>query len=443
MLAGIPGSGTSTTLSTIALTMARAWSPDDLDLFVLDMSSRDLAVLEGLPHTVSYVGPGPGARERQVRLLSHLRSELERRRATAGPHRRTVLLLDGLASLRDEYQDFDGQLILDSFYRVYAEGPEVNLWTAVSTTRAKAVPSAMDEVTTQKWMFRLADPYDYSAVGLRPADAPAQVPGRTVGAETALQTHVATPGCALDDAVGLVRRAWPDAVRKVSVVRALPELVPAADLEAGDATAEPWRVPIGLRGTDVATAYVELYEGEHALIAGPARSGKSTALLGLIESLRRLKAPGGSKLSVYGLCQRRSSLASAPLDRVAVGADEVAALVASVRLARGPVVLLIDDAEQFEDTDASLSGLLGANLPNLHVVAAGRSDELRSLYSHWTRTLRKSRAGVLLQPDLDYDGELLGVQLPRKSLVPLTIGRGYLCQSGAAVLVQTAAPAAG
>ena len=78
-----------------------------------------------------------------------------------------------------------------------------------------------------------------------------------------------------------------------------------------------------------------------------------------------------------------------------------------------------------------------------HIVAAGRSDDLRSLYSHWTKTLRKARAGLLLQPNVDYDGELLGVTLPRKSMVPLTLGRGYLCQSGGTTLVQSAGPDAG
>ena len=441
LLAGIPGSGTSTTLSTIALTMARAWAPEDLDLFVLDMGSRDLEPLGALPHTVSYVGPGPGARERQVRLFSHIRAELERRRGVPGPHRRTVLLLDGLAALRDEYQDYEGQAVLDSFYRVYAEGHEVNLWVAVATTRPKAVPSAMDEVTTQKWMFRLADLYDYGTAGLKPKDAPAHVAGRTVGAETRLQTHVATPGCSLEDAVALVRRAWPDARPKVSVVRSLPDRVGTDELEPGSVTGEPWRIPMGLSGADMQTAFLELYEGEHALVAGPARSGKSTVLLGLAETLRRARTPDGRPPLVYGLCQRRSPLGRADLDRVAVGPDEVAALVASVRMARGPVVLLVDDAEQFDDSDASLSGLLGAGLPNLHIVAAGRSDDLKSLYSHWTKTLRKARAGVLLQPNVDYDGDLLGVVLPRKSLVPLTVARGYLCQSGTSQLVQTAGPA--
>nr|BFF15280.1 hypothetical protein GCM10025699_65830 [Microbacterium flavescens] len=132
----------------------------------------------------------------------------------------------------------------------------------------------------------------------------------------------------------------------------------------------------------------------------------------------------------------------AALDRVAVGADEVPALLAALRLERGPVVLLIDDAERFDDTDQAIASLLAANRPGLCVIAAGRSADLRTLYSHWTKTLRKSRCGVLLQPDVDYDGELLGVTLPRRAPVALTQGRGYLGVGGAVRLVQAMSPSA-
>ena len=140
MLLGIPGSGTSTTLASIALTLASAYSPEELDLLVLDMGSRDLAPLAGLPHTAAYVGSGSGTREQQVRLLKYLRAELDRRRAQPGGHRRTVLLLDGLAALKEEYDDFDGLQFLEGLYRAYADGPDVGLWIACATTRAKAVP---------------------------------------------------------------------------------------------------------------------------------------------------------------------------------------------------------------------------------------------------------------------------------------------------------------
>ena len=53
--------------------------------------------------------------------------------------------------------------------------------------------------------------------------------------------------------------------------------------------------------------------------------------------------------------------------------------------------------------------------PDVVVVAAGRADALRGLYSHWTRTVRAGRVGLLLQPDVDLDGDLLSVRLPRRT----------------------------
>ncbi|WP_159570352.1 FtsK/SpoIIIE domain-containing protein [Curtobacterium sp. 18060] len=435
MLMGIPGSGTSTALATIALQLAAASSPDELDLLVLDMGPGDLAPLAQLPHTTAYVGSGAGAGELQTRFLRHLRVELERRRAAPGG-RRAVVLIDGLAALRDEYQDFEGQQLLDALYRVYAEGPALGISFAVSTTRAKAVPSAMDEVTTQKWMFRLADPYDYASIGVRPKDVPPPVPGRFIDSTMRLQSHVATPDVPLAEAVTRIADTRPGSSRKASAVGRLPDAVLVDELGAGAVFAgEPWRIPIGIAEDDLQPASVEVYDGEHVLVAGPARSGKSSVLLAVAELARTAE---GVRPAVWAICDRRSPLASGSFDRIAVGPDEVPALLAGLRLERGPVLLLIDDAERFEDGDQAIATLLTTERPGLCVVAAGRSADLRSMYSHWTRSVRKSRCGVLLQPDVDYDGELLGVTLPRRAPVALTVGRGYAASGGTVRLVQTA-----
>ncbi|WP_434995859.1 FtsK/SpoIIIE domain-containing protein [Arthrobacter sp. Ld5] len=440
MLMGVAGSGTSTALASIALSLARDTDPADLDLMILDLGSRALEALEGLPHTVAYVGTGAGAKEQQARFLRHLHAELERRRAAPGPHRRTVVLLDGLASLRDELQDYDGQQLLDLLYRAYADGPALGLSFAVSTTRAKAVPSAMNEVTLQRWLFRLADTYDYSSLGVRGKQIPAPLAGRCVDPRTALQMHVATPGVGVPAAVERVRQSWADAPAKSRAIRRLPADVTLQDLGVGpQLESEPWRIPLGMREADLSPAFLEVYEGEHALVAGPARSGKSTLLLALAAALRGVATPQGAA-QVWGICDRRSPLASADLDRTAVGADEVPALLASLRLERGPVFLLIDDAERFDDPDQSIAGIVASGQSGLCVVAAGRAADLRGLYGHWTKTVRKARLGVLLQPDVDYDGELLGATLPRKAPVAMTAGRGYLGVGGQVALVQSISP---
>ncbi|MCC3273641.1 FHA domain-containing protein [Arthrobacter zhangbolii] len=437
MLLGVAGSGTTTTLASIALTLASSTDPADLDLMILDMGSRELEVLKDLPHTVAYVGTGAGAKEQQARFLRHLHTEMEARRADPSRKSRTVVLLDGLASLRDEFQDYEGQQLLDLLYRAYADGPALGLSFAVSTTRAKAVPTAMNEVTLQRWLFRLADTYDYSSLGIRGKAIPAPLPGRCVDPRNTLQMHVATPAVGIAAAVERVRQIWGDVPAKAPAIRRLPSDITLEELGARpQLEGEPWLIPVGMQEADFSPAFLEIYEGEHALIAGPARSGKSTLLLALAGALRGAVTPQGPA-QVWGICDRRSPLASADLDRVAVGTDEVPALLASLRLERGPVFLLIDDAERFEDADQSIGGVVASGQAGLCVIAAGRSADLRGLYSHWTKTVRKSRLGVLLQPDVDYDGELLGGMLPRKAPVAITTGRGYIGIGGRMALIQS------
>lgn len=339
---------------------------------------------------------------------------MQRRRESHQAHRTMVILVDGFATLKDEYQDYEGQQMLDAFYRVYADGPAVGMHFAVTTTRAKAVPSAMDEVTTQRWVYRLADPYDYSSLGIKGKDLPAPVPGRCVSSATLLQMHSATPDHGLESAIAEATAKWAHIQAKPDAVGALPDNVPASRFTGlVDLAAEPIRIPVGLREDTLSPALLDLYEGEHVLITGPARSGKSTLLLAIAGVLRA--APEDQRPVVWGIYDRRSPLRGAGLDRYAENADEIPALLAMLRLETRPVFLLIDDAERVEDADQSLTSLLNTAPPNLHAIAAGRGSDLRSLYSHWTKSVRKARCGVLLQPDIDYDGELLGARIPRNA----------------------------
>jgi S-DNA-T family DNA segregation ATPase FtsK/SpoIIIE len=200
---------------------------------------------------------------------------------------------------------------------------------------------------------------------------------------------------------------------------------------------EPWVVPVGIAESDLGRAALTLYEGEHALIAGPARSGRSTALQAIAATLR-----AGSAVHLAGLGGRRSPLRECgALDEVAGTAGEAAALLARLRTVGGPVALLIDDAETLDDADGAIDLLLKAEIPGLHAFVAGGNDTLRSLYGHWTKTVRRSRTGILLRPNVDLDGDLLGTTLPRRAPVALSVpGRGYLVAGGETRVVQVAAP---
>jgi S-DNA-T family DNA segregation ATPase FtsK/SpoIIIE len=121
-----------------------------------------------------------------------------------------------------------------------------------------------------------------------------------------------------------------------------------------------------------------------------------------------------------------------------VDPDDLPGTLEALAAAAEPRVLLVDDAEQLDDPCGSLANLLTLSPPGLHVVASARADALHSAYGHWTRLVRASRAGLLLRPDADLDGELLGTTLPRRAPVVLGPGRGYLVHDGQCDVVQVA-----
>jgi S-DNA-T family DNA segregation ATPase FtsK/SpoIIIE len=100
-------------------------------------------------------------------------------------------------------------------------------------------------------------------------------------------------------------------------------------------------------------------------------------------------------------------------------------------------LLLIDDADTVDDPSRALSDLFGAPLTNLHAVVAGRTDALKTL-GHWSVGVRRSRTGLLLQPEVQVDGTLLGVTLPRRPVPPVRPGCGYRVDPGGFELIQVA-----
>jgi len=166
--------------------------------------------------------------------------------------------------------------------------------------------------------------------------------------------------------------------------------------------------------------------GEHAIVLGPSRSGRSTALMTLARAWQGAHPHG----AVVSLCPRRHGARAGTIVTDVREAQE-----SLERCGRG--LLIIDDAELVDDPSGWLAALISRD-EDVTVLAAGRPDSLRTAYGHWTAAVRRSRLGLVMASCSDLDGDLLSAVLPRRSPIPARAGLAWLVAEGGSCLVQIA-----
>lgn len=446
---GVSGAGTTTALGTLAVSLANAHPVERLHMYVLDFGTQALAPLADLPHVGVVVGSAD--KDRQARLIRFLSDEVDRRKkwvATSGaakvnagtegsPFPLVVLMLDNFSAFSAEYQDLSGGPVRDQFGRLVADGPGLGIVVVVTADRPAAIPSSVANLAPQKLVFRLGETQDFSYFGIPPREVPKLGPGRAIDVASRLEVQVALPGpSGLADAVKAVatRVGLVEATQRPSPIGVLPEDVKVSEVdETLSIAAESWFVPLGIGDAALAPVGVTLHEGEHLLVTGPSRSGKSTTL----DAIAAMVASRHPDVVISAVTLRRSPLQDAPeIGRLARTADEVDTVLQELLADPAPQLLLVDDCEMLDDPRSLLTRALSETRADLHVIAAGRADGLRSAYGHWTQSLRRSRLGLALKPDLDRDGDLWGASLPRKGPSQFPAGRGYLIIEGEVELTQ-------
>lgn len=435
---GMVGMGTTTTLQTLAMSIARQHDPDRCHLYGIDFGGGGLTQLTALPHCGAVVTAAQ--REQQFRLMRMLAGEVDRRRELVGDERddepTIVVLIDDVAAMLAEHEGLEGQELVDQFKKVFAEGTGVRILVAVTGNRPNALPLRMNAGVNQKLLLKHADNSDFGQIGVREKSLPSFVPGRAILSSTKQVVQIALPGDA-DAAVPHAQEAEAgQPARRPAVVAALPAELAFTDLVGQPSEGPPITLPIGLDDATLGAASLVIHPGDHVTICGPPRSGKSTLMCVISAQIRRL-FPDVVQLALTD--EHRSAFHGwKSLDGCGTfdGLEQYLAMGPSQT---GRWVVFVDDAPAVDDRKKILENLVRAR-PDLHMVVSGRSSELRSGYGHWSRPLRQSRTGVLLQPDLSADGDVFGVRLPRRVPVPFVPGRGYLVVAGEFGLAQFALP---
>ncbi len=413
-----------------------------------------------------------------------------------------LLLIDRFEGFLASFEDADGGALVEMLTRLLREGPSVGI-RVIMTGDRRSASGRFSAAIENRFMLRMTDRSDYTMVGLASGAVPDSLPpGRGFQLEGSVETQIALLD---DDPSGRAQVAALHRLAEVAAARdgvpagpvtgargdyrrpfridVLPERITVTETEAlrpdpgrrpqtspspsphpsllmdspissypagqtpapaGWAGTQP--VPlaalIGAGGDELAPVEIDLAaDGPGFVIAGPPRSGRSSALLTMAESL----LAGGARLLL--LTPRRSPL-SALADRPGVidllGADAQAANIDAALESAGPsggLVVLMDDAELLATApiaDRMTEFLKTARDSGCAFVAAGTTDDLTGQYRGFMVDARRSRCGVILAPSTPNEGDLFGIRLSRNTGGSMPIGRGLFVLRGKPTPVQIA-----
>jgi DNA segregation ATPase FtsK/SpoIIIE, S-DNA-T family len=447
---GAGNSGKTTVLTSAALALARAYRPQEASLYCLDAANGSLAPLAGLAHCGGVVMVDEEERVQRLLRLLLQRIELRTARAAAQSSQEagsviTVLLLDDFGSFAQLYDRPGAGPAYELMQRVLTGGRAAGVHVVLTASRRGALPVALATHFGQRLVLRMTTEEDMLSLGLdAKAIRGAHLPVGSGFTQDSHEFHVAVP-CTGDTPLPLseaVASISHDGASPVARVEVLPTHVPRASLTPAGGLDS---IPIGISDEHLGPVTVDLSQ-LHFLIVGPYRSGRSTALATVAHGVRQ----ANPRATLHLISPRRSPLRELDLwAEVALSSEECAELAGSLveRLEQGefqsaPSVLFIDDGGEIADA-ASVTRLERlvrvARDSSLRVVSSVEAGAARGIGVSWIRELRREGHGLLLDPDLAADGDLLGARLPRRVAAPMSAGRGFLIVRGTAELMHVAA----
>jgi len=446
-IVGAPRSGRSQALRTIAGVAAARVRASDLHLYGIDCGNGALLPLADFPHAGAIAQrhqvdrvqrllarPGGEVTTRQGVLSAGGYADLAEQRAAAGPDSRLphiVLLIDLWEGFVTSLGNVDDGALVDQVQFLLREGASVGIHV-VATGDRQLLSGRLSTLVEHKLVLKLTERSDYSLANLNPRKLPEHIPpGRAFRSENAVELQIALlaadPAGAAQAAAlreiavrATAREAKLPAARRPFRLDALPTTLALDEALArtGDEQREAGWALVGVGGDELRGLGVNLFDGPPTfVVAGPAKSGRSTALA----TMARTLLDGGA--SVVILAPRPSPL------RDLEGAPGVVAVLTQTELDETDLaphfegatkrVLIIDDGELLRDVAAKdwLKELVRtARDRGVGIILAGDSSQVAGGFSGWQVEIRKNRSGILLSPQSVSDGELVGARLSRSSL---------------------------
>jgi S-DNA-T family DNA segregation ATPase FtsK/SpoIIIE len=466
LVIGSPRSGRSQFLRTIAGAAAKSFSPNDLHIYGLDCGNGALVPLTSLPHCGAVVSRSQG--ERAQRLLGRMAKEIARRqnllsglgvadiseqRRSAAPGERLphiILLLDRWEGFISAFAELDGGQPLETMLNILREGGSVGIHAIVAGDRSLA-SGRVGSLCDNKLALRLADKGDYTYVGLNPRQLPDEIlPGRGISVENVTEVQIALLA---DDESGQAQAAALSSIGEDAKAQSADTWTirpfRVDDLPAHVSFQEAWEMEshdeaglfalAGIGGDELAARGPNLLANPTFVVAGPGRSGRSTALMSIAQSLLLQKSEliiAAARVSPLRSLQGTPGVRSVISDSKTTVEEwtELLGIESDQRL-----VVLFDDGEDFRESPAGelfRQIMQGSSSLATGLVIGGTIGAVCSGLSGWQVDAKKARQGLLLSPQNNNEGDLIGARLSRSAVTgTVQPGRGLLHLGDGQVMV--------
>ncbi|WP_354637693.1 type VII secretion protein EccCa [Kitasatospora camelliae] len=478
---GGPQTGKSTLLRTLMLALALTHTPAEAQFYCLDLGGG-LASVGGLPHVGSIAGRLD--RDRVLRTVEEVAQLLEVREqlfadrglesmaayreqrargAVDSPYGDVFLVVDGLATLRQDFEELD-----DRIAELAARGLAFGVHLVVSAVRWSEIRPRLRDLIGTRMELRLGDPLE-SEVGSRAAAGVPQQPGRgLVGSGHHFRSALPRLDGSTDpaDLAGATRAAVAEIAAfrtgpAAPGVRLLPTELPADLLPAPQPGP---RICLGWDEQRLQPVWHDFAHTPHLSVFGDGETGKTNALRLVLRSITGHHTPDQAKILLAD--PGRALLEAVPEPyRVgyAVETDALAALANSAAVSmhrrlpgpditpehlhrrdwwEGPDLFVVVDDYDLFTTGTAVGGPLAALVPylaqgvhiGLHlVVARSTSGAVRAMMDPLLRRMWELGSPALLLSYPNEEGRFLGEAKPRT----LPCGRAQLVTRRGVRLVQT------
>ena len=443
---GAGGAGRTGVLRAIA-TAAGHSSDGPVHVYGLEFGGTGLRMLEALPHVASVVrGDDTERVMRMTSMLTDMLMERTRRfgavdAASIGEYRssanapdepRILVLLDGFPTFKSEYDSVAGRSqAYDRLASVMQEGRAVGIHVVITADRPAGINNSVLTTMLKRLVLRMADQDGYGALSV-PKDVvhTESPPGR--GLVRDIECQIASPGGLSNPReVGeYLARIAPD----------LPAATWAAPIPVGALPTEyPWtELPSTVEDFPVAGLSDDNL-APHGfdptgvfIVAGPAMSGRTSALTWFAASLRRWNP----QVRLVALSSRRGGLATRPwwtasgpdidsIPNLMDMADESAA-------GGPPLVVMVEAVTDFGESpsETTLVTLMKrARRGDLLVVVESEVGEFGG-FGTLMNELRAAKRGLALMPEMSDGDAVFRTAFPRVRAAEFTPGRGLWVDRG-------------